>query len=226
MRVAVMQPYLWPYAGYFRLLAASDVFVVFDCVQFVRRGRIHRNEFARGDGGFDWFTLPLAKAGQGERIDRMRFADDAAVAFGERLARFAPLAAAWPAFASSHGLAAPRPGAPLIDWLLAQLEALARALGLGTRIVRSSALAIDPALRAEQRVLAICERLGARRYLNVAGGRALYDEVSFAGRGIALTFLDTYPGPMNSVVERLFGPGAEAPEVVRGEILAALERAA
>lgn len=226
MRVAVMQPYLWPYAGYFRLLAASDVFVVFDCVQFIRRGRIHRNEFARADGVVDWFTLPLAKAGQNERIDRMHFADDAQTSFGERLARFAPLAAAWPVLAARHGLSAPRAGAPLVDWLQAQIEALALALGLRTRILRSSALAIEPTLRGEQRVLAICEQLGARRYLNVAGGRALYDEARFAERGIALSFLDAYAGSTSSVVERLFGPGAEAPETVRGEILASLADAA
>ncbi|GMV45499.1 MAG: hypothetical protein AMXMBFR66_08970 [Pseudomonadota bacterium] len=222
MRVAVMQPYLWPYAGYFRLLAASDVFVVFDCVQFIRRGRIHRNEFTRVDGAGDWFTLPLAPAAQSERIDRMRFADDAALAFDARLPRFAALASAWRACASRHGLAAPRPGAPLVDWLQEQIAALALALGLGTRIVRSSALAVDPGLRAQERVLALCERLGARHYLNVAGGRALYDEAGFAERGMTLEFLADYPGPKTSVIERLFGPAAEAAETVRGEILASL----
>ena len=223
MRVAVMQPYLWPYAGYFRLLAASDVFVVFDCVQFIRRGRIHRNEFTRGAGDSDWFTLPLARAGQCERIDGMRFADDAAGAFDERMLRFGPLAEAWHACAARHGLSGPQPGAPLVEWLPEQLAALACTLGVRTRIVRSSALAVDPALRAQQRVLAICRRLGARRYVNVAGGRELYDEAAFSERGIALEFLPDYPGPKTSVIERLFGPGAEAAETVRAEILASLE---
>jgi hypothetical protein len=38
-----MQPYFVPYAGYFRLFAASDLFVIYDCVQFPRRGWVHRN---------------------------------------------------------------------------------------------------------------------------------------------------------------------------------------
>ncbi len=54
--IAVMQPYFFPYAGYFRLMSASDVFVVFDDVQFPRRGRVHRCEMAPGR----WLTLPLA----------------------------------------------------------------------------------------------------------------------------------------------------------------------
>lgn len=42
-RVAIMQPYFLPYLGYFQLMAAVDVFVLFDNVQFIRRGHIHRN---------------------------------------------------------------------------------------------------------------------------------------------------------------------------------------
>ena len=42
--MAIMQPYFIPYAGYFRLFAASDLFVIYDCVQFPRRGWVHRNK--------------------------------------------------------------------------------------------------------------------------------------------------------------------------------------
>ena len=43
-----MQPYLFPYAGYFRLLSQVDEFVIYDCVQFPRRGRVHRTEVPDG----------------------------------------------------------------------------------------------------------------------------------------------------------------------------------
>lgn len=99
----------------------------------------------------------------------------------------------------------------------------ALALGLGARILRSSALVVDPELRAKQRVLALCERLGARRCLNVAGGRALYDEAAFAERGMTLEFLPDYPWPKASVIERLCGRGAKPGEAVRGEFLASLD---
>ena len=45
-----MQPYFVPYAGYFRLFAASDLFVIYDCVQFPRRGWVHRNKMFAADG--------------------------------------------------------------------------------------------------------------------------------------------------------------------------------
>ena len=60
--IAVMQPYFVPHAGYFRLFAASDLFVVFDCVQFPRRGWVHRNRLPDAQGRARWLTLPLSKA--------------------------------------------------------------------------------------------------------------------------------------------------------------------
>lgn len=57
MKIAIMQPYYYPYAGYFRLFATTDVFVVLDDVQWNRRGRVHRR--TKPDG--TWDTLPIQK---------------------------------------------------------------------------------------------------------------------------------------------------------------------
>src|SRR5277367_4669735 len=80
--VAIMQPYFFPYAGYFRLFAASDLFVIYDCVQFPRRGWVHRNRLIDVAGIERWLTLPLEKAPQSALIRDLRFPPDA----GERLA--------------------------------------------------------------------------------------------------------------------------------------------
>ncbi|WP_444430711.1 WbqC family protein [Rhodobacter capsulatus] len=73
--VAVMQPYFFPYGGYYRLLAAADVFVILDCVQFPRRGRVHRSSLP---GAGRWITLPLEPAPRDSLISAMRLAPDAA----------------------------------------------------------------------------------------------------------------------------------------------------
>ncbi len=198
---AIMQPYLWPYAGYYRLLAAADVFVVFDCVQFIRRGRIHRNEFSTREG-MRWLTLPLRKPGRTDRIDAVRLSQDAAAVFQNRLRPFALLAAGlrrtW-----APGEHIPQPGAALVDFLVGQLRATARLLGFGCEIVRSSSIAVAPEVRGAERILALCEALGARRYVNVDGGRSLYAPADFARRGVTLQFLTPYRGSMLSVQERL-----------------------
>src|SRR5215471_17433056 len=86
--IAVMQPYFIPYAGYFRLLAAADLFVIYDCVQFPRRGWVHRNRLVDRSGTLRWLTLPLQKAPQDVLIRELRFAPDAGSLMAQRLRRF------------------------------------------------------------------------------------------------------------------------------------------
>ena len=71
--VAVMQPYFLPYAGYFRLFAAADRVALFDCVQFPRRGWVHRNRLPNAAGDAAWLTLPLQQAAVEARISDLRF---------------------------------------------------------------------------------------------------------------------------------------------------------
>ena len=55
-----MQPYFFPYVGYFGLLAHVDEFVIFDCVQFPRRGRVHRTEVTpASDGEQRWLRVEV-----------------------------------------------------------------------------------------------------------------------------------------------------------------------
>src|SRR5215468_11415162 len=86
--VAIMQPYFIPYTGYFRLLSASDLFVIYDCVQFPRRGWVHRNPLVDEAGVERWLTLPLEKASREILIRDLRFVKDAAELLEQRLRSF------------------------------------------------------------------------------------------------------------------------------------------
>ncbi len=133
MRVAVMQPYFYPYMGYVRLIAAVDIFVLFDCVQFPRRGRVHRAEVPNGSGGVEWLTLPLAAAPRDTRIDSLAFAADADARFAERCRPFPWLAGLPAALAAALYGPFDRP----VDYLERNLRAVAAHLGLATRLARS-----------------------------------------------------------------------------------------
>jgi WbqC-like protein family len=212
--VAVIQPYFFPYAGYFRLFAAADVVVMFDCVQFPRRGWVHRNRFALASGELDWLTLPLAKADRDARIDDLRFAADARPRLDAELRRFPELDQA-------------RATQPLVEkmldlsgdvagYLCGLVNDVAGELGLARRIVRSSTLAIDPALRAQDRVIAIVKALEGTHYVNPSGGRELYDHASFERAGLTLRFFEPYHASMHSILTRLIH---EPPEHVAREIV-------
>ena len=211
--VAIMQPYFVPYAGYFRLFAAADVVALLDCVQFPRRGWVHRNQLPDAGGQPRWLTLPLAKAPQTAHIAEMTLATDAAARLAEAMRRFPSLAMNQPL----RGAVADA-GGTLVPYLERTLGVACETLGLPFRTIRTSSLSIDPGLRAEDRILAIAERLGAATYLNLAGGRDLYDSEHFAARGITLRFLDDWQGSYWSILHRLMcEPAADIAADIRAQ---------
>lgn len=77
MKIAIMQPYYYPYAGYFRLFVAANLFVIYDCVQWNRRGRVHRYQ-----KNGKWVTLPIKKTDRDTtRIMDMEWNDDCKCGF-------------------------------------------------------------------------------------------------------------------------------------------------
>lgn len=69
MKVGIMQPYFFPYLGYFQLIHAVDKFVVYDDVNFIKRGWVNRNNFLV-DGKAKMLTVPLVKASQNKKINQ------------------------------------------------------------------------------------------------------------------------------------------------------------
>lgn len=217
MRVAVMQPYFYPYAGYFRLIAAVDLFLVFDCVQFPRRGRVHRAPLPQDHGG-GWLTLPLARQPRDTRIRDIRLSADRDRLWQARLARLpwlgdGPLAAA---------LAPPLPER-LLPFLRDHLRRVCARLGIATPLRPSSDFAIDPGLKAQARVIALARAAGATEYWNLPGGRALYDPAGFAAAGLGLHFLPPYAGPHLSMLHAL---ATTDPEALRRDVRQGAERGA
>jgi hypothetical protein len=198
--IAVMQPYFFPYAGYFRLLAAAGTFVIFDCVQFPRRGWVHRCHVPGPQGDIEWLTLPLARQARDIRIRDLEFAADARAELDRRLARLP-----WTSDARTPAAAEIRdflhaPLGPVIDFLEGGIRLVARILDLNPAIIRSSSLSIDPALRSENRVIAILKAVGAARYVNAPGGRGLYGSTAFGSAGVELNFLPPYTGPYRTML--------------------------
>lgn len=210
-----MQPYFFPYGGYYRLLAEADVFVIYDCVQFPRRGYVHRNRLRTSDGTLDWLTIPIAPCPQNTLINDLAFQQNAQDIFLKRIARFPSLAAAVQTNRDTQMPTeivdaildfSPTP----VDYLEQTIVTTAEALGMHPEIIRSSTLSLNPELRADDRVLSIIQKLDGERYVNAPGGRALYDPVKFRKHGVELTFLDPFEGREESSLEVLCYGGVSA----------------
>jgi hypothetical protein len=197
-----MQPYFIPYLGYFRLFAASDLFVIYDCVQFPRRGWVHRNRLVDASGAEHWLTLPLEKGPRELRIKDLRFLPNAASLFEQRLQRFRLIESGPAAGRLVVQVIRAVSGSP-VDYIENVLKHLVRYLGLPWRVIRSSTLDLPPALRGQDRIIEIMRRLGASRYVNAPGGRELYNPATFADAGIDLRFLQPYEGSLSSILGRV-----------------------
>jgi hypothetical protein len=189
-RLAIMQPYLFPYAGYFQLVAAVDRFVFYDDVNFIKGGWINRNRLLR-QGAPAYFTIPLEGASPFMPIDRIETAprerwlrkllDSLRHAYGRapHYEAVMPLVEAvlLPESRSIAGIAK-RSVTLVSDYL-----------GLRTAFVDSSRIFRNNALQGAARVLDICCQCGAREYLNLPGGASLYAATEFADRGMTLRFV-------------------------------------
>jgi hypothetical protein len=191
MRLAIMQPYFFPYIGYFQLMSAVDHFLIHDDVQWIKGGWINRNRISV-HGREQMLTLPVESGGNNGLICHRKLAAD----FDrqrERMLRL--LREAYqraPQFDSVFSLVHSimhHVTENACDLIVFSLRQTASYIGIRTSISRSSELAKDETLRAEDRVLELCRLCGAVHYINPIGGVELYSKQRFEEQGIGLSFL-------------------------------------
>lgn len=205
MKIAIMQPYFIPYAGYFRLFAATDLFVIYDCVQFPRRGWVHRNQLVDINSTLRWMTLPLEKVPQQTAIKELKFREEPAEEIRNQLMSFKVFKD--PSFHQENlrniKESLLTPALYLVDYLEQSLKQICNYLDLPCNTVRSSSLNLSSDFHGQERIIEICKVLGARTYVNAPGGRSLYDHEDFKKHNLELKFLSDYEGEKVSVLQSL-----------------------
>lgn len=187
MKLAVMQPYLFPYIGYFQLIMSSDVFVIYDDVCFIKQGYINRNNILVG-GVSQRFTVPVKNGSSNSLIKD--------VVFQGNVRKI--LAAVQQAYSRSSFI---KDILPIIEDVLNYEERNIPALceysyrrifeylGIEKKIVLSSDLDYDKSQAADKKLVSMCQLLGAKTYINSPGGRELYSSGMFEPYGIDLRFI-------------------------------------
>ncbi|GMG85604.1 WbqC family protein [Paralimibaculum aggregatum] len=192
MKLGIMQPYFMPYAEYFRLIAACDVWIAFDTVKYNRKSWMNRNRIANRDKGWSYVRVPVARGSETDSLATARIdaTQDWRRALFDALRVYrhsAPHYEAVTAFLTETL-------APEVE-TLAELNMLAiqgvcDRLGIATPLHRLSALDLDlpEACPPGEWALQIAREMGASTYLNASGGTALFDPKLYAAEGIALEF--------------------------------------
>lgn len=193
MRIAVMQPYFLPYIGYFQLITAVEKLVLLDDVNYINKGWINRNRILI-NGKSNFITIPLEKASQNRLIKDISISPDTKWKFKilktiESSYRKAPF------YTFVY---------PLIEKIILfdnssisafvynSLKEILNYLENNTEIIKSSALYNNRDLKAQDKIIDICLKEKATRYINPEGGADLYNKEKFHERKIELKFLKPY----------------------------------
>ena len=189
MRIAIMQPYFFPYIGYWQLIKDVDRFVVFDDVNYIKGGWINRNRILSPK--LKYFNLPLLGVSQNKKINEISI--DTESLNSERLSRILHETYKKSPFCSDIEpltrdlLYIGNPD--LAGYLTEQIRRICRLLDISTEILVSSEIDKNNALKGEEKVIEICNILGADEYVNPIGGVGLYHNEAFNEKGISLKFL-------------------------------------
>jgi hypothetical protein len=190
-KTAIMQPYFLPYIGYWQLINAVDIFVVYDNIKFTKKGWFNRNRIL--EAGHDRrFTLPIKKDSDFLPVDQRYLGDDSQAQIDRTLRiihsnyrRAKHFSRAYPVIEKCFQY----PNKNLFEFIFNSIKLICSYLDIDTKIVISSDVKIDHSLKAGKKVIAICKAEGTTMYINTIGGIELYDAKEFASNGIDLKFI-------------------------------------
>lgn len=189
--LAIMQPYFLPYAGYFQLIHTVNQFIVYDNIQYTKKGWINRNRFLK-NGKEELFSIPLKKNSDFLDVRNRELAVDFKKEKILNQLRDAYRRAPYfePVFSVVEKIVLQNE-INLFNYIYNSIKVICTYLAIDTEILVSSYLQIDHSLAGKDKVLALCKHVGADVYINSIGGQALYSKEAFSAHGIELKFLET-----------------------------------
>lgn len=226
--IGIMQPYFLPYIGYFQLIAHVDRFVVYDRIEYTKKGWVNRNRMLR-NGMPATFSIPLAKASDhldvrerkvAESFDPIKLANQfrGAYAKAPHFKATMPLLETILKYQSQN----------LFDFIFYSLEQVCNFLKIDTPLDISSQVESSSNLRGQDRVLGICNDLKASTYTNPIGGLELYEANAFLKNNVELRFLqtrdityhqfhDSFEPALSIVDVMMFNPPEQIAKMLRNE---------
>jgi hypothetical protein len=191
MKVAINQPYLFPYIPYWQLIHSADVFVVYDDVNYIVRGFINRN-YILERGRPKLFTLHTQGASQNRLINEILVGGNA----GKLIKFFYHNYKQAPYFNSTMNILSDlllTKETNLSRFITATLKKICEYLSINTKIIDSSEVFNNANLRETDRIIDICRQLDAEIYINAIGGKGLYGKDEFVEKGLQIFFIESKP---------------------------------
>ncbi len=189
LKIAIMQPYFFPYIGYWQLINAVDEFVIYDNIQYTKKGWINRNRFLL-NGKDEIFSIPLKKDSDYKNVIERNISptfDKKGLISKFQNAYFkapfkkeiTPLLEKIIYYENDN----------LFEYVYNSVLEICNYLEIKTNIIVSSKINIDHSLKSKDKVIAIVKALNGSKYINPIGGVELYDKKEFENNNISLEFL-------------------------------------
>lgn len=197
--LAIMQPYFLPYIGYWQLMAYVDAFVIYDDVQFANKSWVNRNRFWQ-DGHDALFTLPLRKDRRFININERYLANDFNESRTTIIRRLEEAYKNAPFFELGMSIlneCLRHDTENLCEFIYHSFSIIRPFLSIQTPMILSSSIPVTKKHKKQHRLIAICRELGAERYINLIGGKDIYDPHDFKKEGIDIKFLQVQPHEYN-----------------------------
>lgn len=188
MKIAIMQPYFFPYIGYWQLISSVEKFIIFDDVNYIKKSYINRNTILVNKES-QRVTLELIGASQNKNINELIVGNNInkllkTIEFNYKKAPF---------FTEVFDLLKDvfnQKEDNLAIFLGNSLEAVSTYLEIETNFIYSSSIEKDDTLKAEAKILDIVKKQKAKIYINAIGGKSLYSKAFFSTEDISLNFLE------------------------------------
>lgn|SRR5690554_715604 len=196
MKLAIMQPYLFPYIGYFQMIKAVDKFVFYDDVNFIKKGWINRNRILVSGKDF-MFTVPLQKTSQNNLILNSYIKQEAYNEWRDKLYVTIDLNyKKAPYFDDAFRIITNvlnQNTTSISELAIESIKQVSEYLELNTLFIKSSETYNNRSLERQERLIEICKCENTTHYINAVGGMELYSKDDFKKEGIRLDFIKASP---------------------------------
>jgi hypothetical protein len=191
MKVAIMQPYFMPYLGYFQLINSVDTFVIYDNIQYTKKGWINRNRILEGNSD-KLITVPIKSDSTYLDVIDREISDIWLKEKIKLLNRISITYKKAPYYQQVYKLIEDcinYDNLNLFKFIYNSIINLNSYMGITSKMVISSTIEIDHTLKLQDKVLAICKALKATKYINAIGGTHLYNKEIFKKHNLELNFI-------------------------------------
>jgi hypothetical protein len=191
--LGLMQPYLFPYIGYFQLIYSCDKFIIYDDVQYIKSGWVNRNRIIQ-QNEIKYFTLPVKRAPVNTQINNYFYADVFSKNKSKILRQIESSYKKSPFFNDVFKLIQEcfdSSNNNISEFNVLTIKLCCNYLSIDTPIFLSSELTLNEGITGQERVIYINKIMNSTHYINPIGGKDLYSHDEFKKHDIKLNFLKT-----------------------------------